>query len=91
MSIFWRDTRQRATSFFLSVLFEQGVDQSKILPSLVLLFPVSGSEFDNTVFWLIIVIGGTNGFCLSRCLGKGDLLFIVVVVEVTITSALIKD
>jgi len=67
-----------------SVFFEQAVDQSKMLSSsLVVVLFVNGSAFDNIVFLLIIVIGGTNGFCLSRFFGKGDLLFIVVVISGT--------
>jgi len=40
-------------------------------------------SFDSIAFWLIIVIGGTNGFCLLLFLGNGDLLLIVVVISGT--------
>lgn len=48
-----------------------------MLISLVFEFPLGGPVFDSIVFWLIIFISGTNGLFLSRCLSKGDLLFIM--------------
>lgn len=70
--------------FLLTDFFEQGVDQSKILSSsLVDKVPEGGPVFDSIEFWLSIVIGGTNGFCLSLFLCNGDLLFIAVVISGT--------